>query len=220
MKNLVKIGLILGLAFLSTFVVIKATGVLTVDDIRGWLEAAGSASPHLIGAIVTSILFADLFIAVPTLTTSIFSGYFLGFELGLFYVLLGYTLAGVTGYAISRLVGRRLLKVVTRDEAEIAEMADLFHRHGLVVLSMARAVPILAEVSACLAGATKMPVGRFLLGWAINSVPYAIIATYAGSLSSLNDPMPAIYAAFGLTATLWTAWYLFRRRLRKAAAVT
>lgn len=219
MKSLLKVGLTLGLVFLSTFIVIKATGVLTVDDIKEWLETAHRTSPHLIGIIISGILFADLFVAVPTLTTSIFGGYFLGFELGLFYVLLGYSLAGGVGYGISRLVGRRILTAVTKDESKIAEMDDLFHRHGLVVLSLARAVPILAEVSACLAGATRMPLGRFVLGWSINSVPYALIATYAGSTSSLDDPMPALYAAFGLTGVLWSAWYLFRRQLRKASAV-
>jgi len=219
MKSLFKLGFGLALAFLSTFIVIKATGIITIDDIKGWLEAAHSASPHMVGVIVSGLLFADLFIAVPTLTTSIFSGYFLGFELGLFYVLVGYSLAGGFGYGISRIFGRRVLRAITRDDAKIAEMDDLFNRHGLVVLSMARAVPILAEVSACLAGATKMPIKRFMLGWAINSIPYAMIATYAGSVSSLSDPKPAIYAAFGITAGLWMAWYFFRRHLRAAEKV-
>ena len=212
MKSLLKIGLGLGLVFLSTFVVIKAMGWLTVDDVRGWLEAAETASPHVVGLIVAGLLFADLFIAVPTLTTTLLSGYFLGFELGFAYALLGYTLAGGVGYALSRIFGRRILLAVTRDSAKIDEMDALFRRHGMAVLSMARAVPILAEVSACLAGMTHMPVWRFALGWAINSVPYALVASYAGSISDLNDPKPAIFAAIGLTAVLWTAWYVFKRR--------
>ena len=140
-----------------------------------------------------------------------------GFELGFAYALLGYWLAGGTGYVLARVLGRRVLLAVTRDQDKLAEMDDLFHRHGLVVLSMARAVPILAEVSACLAGATKMPPARFALGWAINSVPYAAIAAYAGSVSSLEDPKPAIFAAIGLTGVLWTGWYVFRRLTKRAA---
>lgn len=216
MSTLIKLGLGLGLAFLSTFVVIKAMGWITAEDVRAWLEAGQSASPHVVGMIVAGLLFADLFIAVPTLTITLLSGYFLGFELGFAYALAGYWLAGGTGYTLSRAFGRRALTAVTKDTQKIAEMDDLFSRHGLMVLSMARAVPILAEVSACLAGATKLPVRRFALGWAINSVPYAAIAAYAGSVSSLDDPKPAIFTAIGLTAVLWTAWYVFRKRVKRS----
>lgn len=218
MSTLIKLGLGLGLAFLSTFVLIKAMGWITTDDVRAWLEAGKSASPHVVGLIVAGLLFADLFIAVPTLSVTLLGGYFLGFELGFAYALGGYWLAGGTGYALSRVFGRRALTMITKDQEKIAEMDDIFSRHGLVVLSMARAVPILAEVSACLAGATKLPVRRFALGWAINSIPYAAIAAYAGSVSSLDDPKPAIFTAIGLTAVLWTAWYIFKRRIKTAAS--
>lgn len=214
MKPLLKLGLGLGLIFASTFVIIKVMGWITADDIRAWLEAGQTASPHLVGMIVAGLLFADLFIAVPTLTVTLLSGYFLGFELGFLYALTGYWLAGGTGYVLSRLVGRRILHRISRDEQKLAEMDDLFQRHGMAVLSLARAVPILAEVSACLAGATKLPVRRFALGWAINSIPYAAIAAYAGSISDLQNPKPAIFTAIGLTAVLWGAWYLFNKRTK------
>ena len=214
MSTLVKLGLGLALAFASTFVVIKLMGWITTEDVRGWLEAGQTASPHMVGVIVAALLFADLFIAVPTLTITLLSGFFLGFELGLVYALTGYWLAGGTGYVLSRVFGRPALRLITTDDAKIAEMDDLFRRHGLVVLSMARAVPILAEVSACLAGATKFPVKRFAFGWAVNSIPYAVIAVYAGSVSSLDDPKPAIFTAIGLTAILWTAWYIFTKRVK------
>jgi len=218
MKSLLKLGFGLALLFASTFIVIKAMGWITVDDVRGWLEAGQTASPHTVGMIVAGLLFADLFIAVPTLTVTLLSGHFLGFELGFAYALAGYWLAGGTGYGLSRVYGRRALMLVTKDAAKIAEMEDIFSRHGLMVLSIARAVPILAEVSACLAGATKLPIKRFALGWAINSIPYAAIAAYGGSVSSLNDPKPAIFAAIGLTATLWAAWYIFRKYTKRATS--
>lgn len=218
MSTLIKLGLGLALAFASTFLVIKVMGWITTDDVRMWLEAGRTTSPHVVGMIVAGLLFADLFIAVPTLTVTLLSGYFLGFELGFAYALSGYWLAGGTGYALSRTFGRRVLMGVTKNPSKIAEMDDLFSRHGLVVLSMARALPILAEVSACLAGATKMQFKRFALGWAINSVPYAAIAVYAGSVSSLNDPKPAIFTAIGLTAVLWTAWYVFTQRVKRRRA--
>lgn len=217
MTSLLKLGFGLALLFASTFIVIKTMGWITVDDVRGWLEAGQTASPHNVGMIVAGLLFADLFIAVPTLTITLLSGHFLGFELGFAYALAGYWLAGGTGYVLSRIYGRRVLTLITKDAKKIAEMEDIFNRHGLMVLSMARAAPILAEVSACLAGATRLPVRRFILGWSINSIPYAAIATYGGSVSSLNDPKPAIFAAIGLTGVLWIGWYIFRKRAKRNA---
>lgn len=65
MKTLIKLFLILAAVFASTFVIIQVTGVLTIEDIRAWLEAAKSVSPWIIGLVVAGLLFADLFIAVP-----------------------------------------------------------------------------------------------------------------------------------------------------------
>lgn len=209
MKTLIKLFLILAALFASTFVVIKVTGVITVDDIRNWLEAAKSVSPLAIGLVVVALLFADLFIAIPNLTVSILSGYFLGFELGAFFNIVGVSAAGITGYFLSRWMGRKLLERIVRDPQEIKEMESIFNRHGFVMILLSWALPILPEVSACLAGFTRMPLWKFLLAWALGAYPYVTIAAYAGSISTLNDPKPAIYAAIGLSAFFWLSWTIF-----------
>jgi len=48
-----------------------------------------------------------------------------------------------------------------------------------------------------------MPFSKFLVTWSISSVPYVLIASYAGSISSINNPKPAIYTTIGLSALLW-----------------
>lgn len=82
MKALLKITLVLSLAFASTFLIIRLSGVLTEDDIKTWLEAATTINPWYVGLAVVSLLAVDLFIAVPTLTICILSGYLLGFPWG------------------------------------------------------------------------------------------------------------------------------------------
>jgi len=82
MKALIKIILIIAACFATTFLLVKSTGILTIEQIEGWLVQAKELSPLYVGAIVTLILFADLFIAVPTLTVIILSGYFLGHTYG------------------------------------------------------------------------------------------------------------------------------------------
>ncbi len=51
--------------------------------------------------------------------------------------------------------------------------------------------------------------------YALGTIPYALIITYAGSISSLDNPKPAILAAIGISLTLWTGWYLLGRHARK-----
>src|SRR5699024_139001 len=89
----------------------------------------------------------------------------------------------------------------------------------LTLNDQSRAVPIFPEVSACLAGITKMQLLRFLLAWSLSSVPYAVIASYAGSISSIGNPMPAIYTAILLSGTLWIGWFFFRW-LQKSKPIT
>lgn len=216
MKTLVKLFLVLVAVFASTFLVIKFSGVITIDDIRAWLEAAKSVSPLTIGLVVAGLLFADLFIAIPNLTVCILSGYFLGFELGALFNIAGVSAAGVTGHVLSRSLGRPFLERIVRAPNELKEMEDVFNRHGFLVILLAWALPILPEASACLSGFTRMPVRKFLLAWALGAFPYVTIAAYAGSISTLNDPKPAIYAALGLSAFFWVAWALFLRFRRHA----
>lgn len=211
MKTLIKLFLTLAIAFASTFILVKATGILTIDDIRAWLEAAKSMAPWTVGLVVAGLLFADLFIAIPNLTVSILSGYFLGFELGAFFNILGVSSAGITGHLLSRSVGRRFLEKIVRDPAKIKGMEDVFHRHGFVMILISWALPILPEATACLSGFTRMPFWKFMSAWALSAFPYVTIAAYAGSVSTISDPRPAIYAAIALTIFFWLMWGIFLR---------
>jgi uncharacterized membrane protein YdjX (TVP38/TMEM64 family) len=80
-----------------------------------------------------------------------------------------------------------------------------------LMIIMSRASPILPEVSACMAGITGMKFRRFLLAWTINSVPFALIAAYSGSVSSISNPRPAIYAAISIYAVLWIGWWILKK---------
>ena len=82
MKQLLTIALILATAFASTFIVIKVTGILTIEDIKNWLTIASEINPVYVVLTVIILLFADLFIAIPTLTICILSGYFLVWLMG------------------------------------------------------------------------------------------------------------------------------------------
>lgn len=212
MKTLIKVMLIIAVVFGSTFIIGRALGILTEDNIRSVLEQASALSPATVFAIVVALLFIDLIVAVPTLTVVILGSYFMGFELGMLAAMTGSVLAAGIGYAISYLWGDKVLVKLVRNERERAEMREAFKTHGPGMILLARAAPMLPEITACMAGVTRMPLLRFFLFWSMGTLPYAAIASYAGSVSTLDNPMPAIYAALSLYAVMWTGWYIYRRR--------
>ena len=215
MQPLIKIMLTLGLAFATTFLLLNATGVVTVAKIEVWLTFARDADPLWVAPIIALLLFVDLIISVPTLATITLSGYFLGPVIGALAGIVGLVMAGLGGYMVSRRYGDLLLRIVVKDETKRRDAIATFQEHGAVVILLSRASPILPEVSACMAGMTRMPLGKFLALWLASSVPYAVIAAYAGSISSLDNPKPAIVAAIGLISFLWLSWLLVRRRGRR-----
>lgn len=212
MRELIKLMLILGVFFLSTFVLLKLTGVLTLEQVRGMLIAAQQIAPVYLALLVIALLYADLFIAVPTMTVSLLAGYFLGWPLGATATLTGFFLAGITGYLISYRYGTALLRYLYKDGNKLSEIEEAFARSAPWVLISCRALPILPEVSCCMAGATRMQFVKFLPFFALGTIPYALIVTYAGSVSTPERPQPAIITAIAVSLLLWGFWYLLRRR--------
>jgi len=209
MKHLLKVIIIIALFFASTFILVNTTGILSVEQIKMWLLQAKELSPYYVGGIVVLLLFADLFIAIPTLTVITLSGYILGFQNGAITSLIGLMLAGISGYGLSNILGERIFDFLLKKEKARQEAKETFRQHGIIMILLSRAIPILPEVTACLAGMTKMKFSKFILAWSISTIPYVLIISYAGSVSSVENPKPAILTAIGLSATLWFGWYLF-----------
>lgn len=211
MKALLTVGLVLATLFASTFLVMNSTGVLTLERVETLLKNAAEARALYVALAVVLLLAADLFIAVPTLTIVILAGYFLGFAAGAASAVTGMAVAGFSGYGLCRRYGPGLLLRIYHDPEELRRMKTRYDQHGPIMLVICRAMPILPEVSCCLSGANRMPFARFALCFALGTIPYATIAAYAGSRSSLDDPQPAVVAAVGMSLCLWAAWwYLWR----------
>ncbi len=220
MNLLIKTVLILAGIFFSTFLIIKFTGVLTVEDIKTWFEAIKSQPSYIVGSLVILLLFADLFIAVPTMTIIILAGYFLGFELAVLYAFFGLVFASFTGYGLSWVYGENFLNKLSKDAEQKEQMKMLFVKHGVMMLVLSRAMPMITEISCALAGICKMPFYRFLLGWSLGTIPYLLIISYAGSISDFGNPKPALFAGIGVTLVLWLSWAWFiKNNLRKNGKV-
>ena len=209
--------LILGSAFALTFIFGRIFGILTIENVTNWLELAGSVDPIWLAGTVILLLFLDLFVAVPTLTITILAGFFLGFPAGATAAFTGMSLAAFSGYAISRIWGESAVSFLVRDKNDRQEMAETFQRNGPTMIVLSRAAPIVPEVTACMAGATNMRFSLYVGYFTLSTLPYVLIAAYAGSISSPDSPQPAIYAALTLYAALWIGWYFFRKKSRRSS---
>ena len=212
MKDLLRIGLILGLAFASTFVIIRALGLLPEDGVIAWLESLRDIHPGWLMAGVIALLLLDLFIAVPTMTTILIAGWLLGPVLGGLTAAIGLMLMGSIGYTLGRNLGRPILKRLFKDDTSLTEIEAAFARNDLLTLAVCQALPILPELSATLAGIARMPPLRFALGYGLGVIPFAFIVAAGGAASTPDDLRPAILTAIATTATLLILWRLLLRR--------
>lgn len=212
MKDLIKIAVILALAFASTFIIIKSTGLITEEGVSAFLQQAKSINPWWLATLVVGLLLIDLLIAVPTMTTILFAGFLMGPIYGGLASATGLMLLGVTGYGMGYRIGRPVLLRLFKDEKRLPEIETAFARNDLLWLFVCQAMPILPELSCTLAGIARTRFPRFLFGYAVGVVPFAFIVAYAGSISTLSNPSPAIYTAIGVSVILLLSWTLLKRR--------
>lgn len=211
MKSLIKVILILGLVSGSSFILVQMTGLITIDKIDFWFNEVKSLPYYYIGAVVLSLMFIDLFISIPTLATIMLAGFFMGALLGAVFAIIGLTIAGCCGYFLGHKYGEVILKFLLKNDTEREDFKASFDEHGFFTILLSRALPVLPEVSTCIAGMTKMPFLKFITAWLISITPYSFIAAFAGASSSPGSPEPAIIAWALLTSSLWIGWYLFKR---------
>lgn len=212
MRDLLRIGIVMALAFASTFVIAEATGILPEGDLLAWLDALRAVDPLWLVLAVIAMLVLDLFIAVSTMTTILLAGWLLGPWLGGFVASVGLLLMGGTAYALGRSLGRRALARLFKDDDRLTGIEAAFARNDILTLAVCQALPILPELSASLAGIARMRPLRFVMGYALGVVPFAFIVASGGAASTPDDLRPAILTAIGTSATLLILWRLVAQR--------
>ncbi|TAG12546.1 MAG: DedA family protein [Rhodobacterales bacterium] len=212
MRDLIRIALVMALAFASTFLIAEATGILPEGDLLAWLEALREVDPRMLALAVIGMLVLDLFIAVPTMTTILLAGWLLGPWVGGLVSSVGLLLMGSTAYALGRGLGRRVLARLFQYDARLAGIEAAFARNDILTLAVCQALPILPELSASIAGIASLHPLRFLAGYALGVVPFAFIVASGGAASTPDDLRPAILTAIGTSAALLILWRLVARK--------
>lgn len=155
------------------------------------------------------LLVADLLLPVPGTVVMSALGAVYGFWLGGLLAAAGSMLAGMLGYA----VGRFFKEGFSRKwlgERDFEKGSALFERNGALVVAVSRALPILPEVLACMAGLLRMPFGKFSLALACGSVPMGFLFAWIGTLGR-EDPAWGLAFSLGVPAVLWILANHFRK---------
>jgi uncharacterized membrane protein YdjX (TVP38/TMEM64 family) len=97
MKDLLKTALVLILAFASTALIVRLTGLVTEESALAFIESAKNINPFYLAAGIVLLLAIDLLIAVPTMTTILIAGYALGPLLGGAASAVGLMILGMCG---------------------------------------------------------------------------------------------------------------------------
>ncbi len=162
-------------------------------------DLAARAAEHRLSTaaavtVIAALLALDVFLPVPSSVVSAAAGALLGFFWGAAVIWAGMTVSCVLGY----LVGARSLRLTRRfvGERGLARAAAVARRRGLIALALCRPVPVLAEASVVMAGATEVLTGRFLLVCASSNLGIALVYAGIGAWSvSVNSFLLAFLGA-------------------------
>lgn len=163
---------------LLVFTVVEALEIDLLVDPTPWMATASAAA----AAVGVTLLAVDVLVPVPSSLVMIAHGSLFGLWLGAGLSLVGTVIAASIGFGIGRRGDGALSRLVGPDERVRADR--FLSRWGLVAIAVTRAVPILAEATVILAGASKIKWPHMLIAVLVGSVPVVIIFAAIGAAAS------------------------------------
>jgi uncharacterized membrane protein YdjX (TVP38/TMEM64 family) len=164
--------------------------------IAGWLEP--TPPPLVLAALVAAVLASDILLPVPSSAVSTLAGAKLGALVGTAASWIGLSAGAILGFALARWLGRPLAERFA-GAADLARSQRLADRHGAWVVVLTRAIPVLAEASVLLLGATGLAWRRFLLPMAASNLGIAVAYSAFGQLAERHAMLPT---AMGVSIAL------------------
>ncbi|MCB1065950.1 MAG: VTT domain-containing protein [Verrucomicrobiae bacterium] len=169
----------------------RESAVRWLEDFGPWAWMAG------IGLLV-----ADLFLPVPGTAVISALGYVYGFWWGGLIGATGSMLGGLLAYGLCRRLGHRAAEWITGKE-DLEKGEHLFQgTAGGFIVALSRWLPVMPEVIACLAGLTRMPLGRFVGALTCGSIPLGFAFAAIGSAGH-DRPGLALLLSAVVPAILW-----------------
>lgn len=167
----------------------------------GWLATIG-------------LLISDLVLPVPSTGVMSAAGFLYGTVIGGAVSAVGSYLSGLLAYGVSRFFGQKAAARLASTD-DLAGNESLFQRHGPWLIALSRALPLLPEVSCCLAGLARMPFRSFAVALACGCLPVGFAYAAIGAAGKEN-PTLAIGLSIAVPAVLWIIVQpVLRRRARR-----
>jgi membrane protein DedA with SNARE-associated domain len=206
MGKLLRASLIIALVFAVPVVPFLLWG----EQLERWLTTWLTPPPagQTIFWLTAAALSTDVFLPVPSSLISTLAGTALSIPLATLASWSGMTAAAILGFAVARAFGRPLA-VRFSSEAELDRLDRLSERFGPRVLVLVRALPVLAEASVLLFGATRLTWRRFLPPVALANLGIAAAYSVLGYYGRTQNMMPYVLAAsiaLPLLATTMVRW--------------
>ncbi len=167
-----------------------------------WLDL--SKSPGTAATLVIGLLASDIFLPVPSSLVSTFAGKALGFWLGTAASWCGMTIGTSVAYWLVRWLGRPLAQRLSSEE-ELARMDALANRYGVLILILARPVPVLAEASVLVMGTMQIGWWRFFAAVGLSNFGIAAVYALLGDRVQLPIAMAAAFAV-PVVVTIAVRW--------------
>jgi membrane protein DedA with SNARE-associated domain len=161
---------------------------------RALTPAAGRAT---LAALVTLLLAVDVLLPIPSSFVSAGAVSLLGAWQGGVTIALGMSLAAWLGYTLGRLGGEPLALRLA-GPGELQRASRMMSRYGSWVLLVCRGVPVVAEASTLLAGATRVPAWRFAVVTGLGNIGLACAYAAIGLLQLSGAAALAAPFAFGI----------------------
>ena len=157
-----------------------------------------------------ALLLADLLLPIPGTIVMSALGAVYGVWLGGIIAASGSMLAGMSGYGVGRFFNEDCAKKWLGGK-DFEKGRGLFRSGGAWEVAMSRALPILPEVLACMAGLLRMPFGKFVVALACGAVPMGFLFAWIGALGT-DYPGWGLGFSLGVPAVLWGAAAVLRKR--------
>jgi uncharacterized membrane protein YdjX (TVP38/TMEM64 family) len=204
MKKIIIIVTVLVVLFTVLFMIGENIGILKGEHIEKQISAFGSTLTGRICMSLTIIglLVIDILLPIPSSIVMTLSGKLLGFFPGGIISFIGALLAAWLGFFACRFGGKKVFIRLIGEE-DISKVKAWFEKYGIFAIILSRPVPMLTEILSCLAGLSQVSPLLFTLAVIFGTLPICFVYSYAGQISSIFNPWPAIWVALAIPAIGW-----------------
>ena len=193
--------------FLAAFVVVQALGVRLLEQPELWLGQGGPGAALL----SVGLLVADVFLPVPSSVLMIGNGALFGVVQGTALSLAGSLGATGLGFLLGRRGSNLIQRLVSRSEKARADA--MLARWGALAILVTRPIPLLAETTAILAGASPLGWGKSMLAALAGALPSCLLYALTGATSRSFDS--GLYAFACVLVVAGGLYFVGRRAGRR-----